>query len=353
MVSTRAMHHAGLAGVYVMDSNPFQNTLILTGPTGSGKTELALRLADRLGAEIVSMDSMALYRGMDIGTAKPTREERNRIAHHLIDVLDPWESASVAWWLDQAAACCRDIESRGKRVLIVGGTALYLKALLHGLFDGPAADEGVRRRLEAAAEQNGCAALHAELARVDPVAANRLHPNDVRRIVRALEVWELTGRPISAWQTQWQRYQDVPSADHGPRTTDTLGRAFWLDLPRAELYARIDERVQRMFAAGLVEEAAALRRLPHPLSKGALQALGYKEVFAHLDGQATLEATIRLVQTRSRNFAKRQLTWFRHLPGCQSTSRELTDPEWERTIAVCAPAISQATKKGSSGRGGP
>src|SRR4051812_29034123 len=178
-------------------------TLILTGPTGSGKSALGVALAERLGAEIVSMDSMALYRGMDIGTAKPTAAERRRVPHHLIDVLDPWESASVAWWLERAAACCRAIEERGKRVLLVGGTPLYLKALLHGLFDGPGRDPAIRERLTREAETTGLQALHARLARVDPAAAARLHPNDLRRVIRALEVWEITGQPISARQRQW------------------------------------------------------------------------------------------------------------------------------------------------------
>src|SRR5262245_17051506 len=146
----------------------FQDALLLTGPTGSGKSQLALLLAERLGAEIVCMDSMTLYRGMDIGTAKPDIEDRRRVPHHLLDVLDPWESASVAWWLEQAAACCREITARGRQVLLVGGTPLYVKALLHGLFDGPAADPGVRRRLEAEAAAEGGAALHARLAMVDP-----------------------------------------------------------------------------------------------------------------------------------------------------------------------------------------
>src|SRR5262245_18312987 len=160
--------------------DPFQNAYVLTGPTGSGKTELGLELALRLGAEIVSMDSMALYRGMDIGTAKPGIEERRRVPHHLIDVLDPWESASVAWWLEQAALCDRDIESRGRRVLFVGGTPLYLKALLVGLFDGPPADVELRRGLTQEAETLGRQALHERLARIDPVTAARLHANDVR-----------------------------------------------------------------------------------------------------------------------------------------------------------------------------
>ncbi|MGH7226935.1 MAG: tRNA (adenosine(37)-N6)-dimethylallyltransferase MiaA, partial [Gemmataceae bacterium] len=187
----------------ILDDYP--QTLILTGPTGSGKSRLALDLAERLGAEIMSMDSMALYRRMDIGTAKPTVEDRRRVPHHLLDVLEPWESASVAWWLERAGECCRDIVQRGRRPLFVGGTPLYLKTLLHGLFEGPPAEESIRRRLSAEAAALGGAALHARLAAVDALSAARLHPHDVRRIIRALEVWELTGRPMSAWQTQWKK----------------------------------------------------------------------------------------------------------------------------------------------------
>src|SRR5436305_580151 len=166
---------------------PFQSALVLTGPTGSGKSQLGLELALRLGAEVISMDSMALYRRMDIGTAKPAPEQRQRVPHHLIDVLEPWESASVAWWLERAAHCCREIEARGRRVLFVGGTPLYLKAMLCGLFDGPPADHALRERLEREAAGTGRNQLHARLAAVDPVTAARLHVNDLRRIVRALE----------------------------------------------------------------------------------------------------------------------------------------------------------------------
>lgn len=299
-----------------MKTDSFENAHILTGATGSGKSELGVALAERLGAEIISMDSMALYRGMDIGTAKPGPELRQRVPHHLLDVLDPWESASVAWWLEQAARCYADIRRRGRQVLFVGGTPLYLKALLYGLFEGPPADAEVRRRLTAEAEQHGRQSLHGRLAQVDPATAARLHPNDLRRLVRALEVWELTGRPISAWQTQWKTAATNPP------------RCVWLDLPRAELYARIDARARHMVAAGLVEEVRALRQLARPLSREGAQALGYKEMFAHLDGQATLEETIVRIQTRSRNFAKRQLTWFRHLPECLPVSRELTGAAW-------------------------
>ncbi|MFL5243357.1 MAG: tRNA (adenosine(37)-N6)-dimethylallyltransferase MiaA [Gemmataceae bacterium] len=302
---------------------PFRNSYILTGPTGSGKTPLALELAERLDAEIVCMDSMTLYRGMDIGTAKPTSEERRRVSHHLLDVLDPWQSSSVAWWLEQAAAHCRQIEGRGKRVLFVGGTALYLKALLHGLFEGPPADESARQRLVQEAREFGPEVLHRRLQQVDPIAAERLHPNDLRRVIRALEVWSLTGRPLSAWQKQWPSQQQT--TNYELRTTDKI---IYLDLPRKELYARIDSRVRAMVENGLVEEAQSLLRLPQPLSKEARQALGYKELFEYLEGGADFETTIRSIQTQSRQFAKRQLTWFRNMPQCKPIARELAGLAW-------------------------
>jgi tRNA dimethylallyltransferase len=300
----------------LIDSYP--QSLVLTGPTGSGKSQLAVEVAERLGAEIVSMDSMALYRGMNIGTAKPTEEDRRRVRHHLLDVLEPWESANVAWWLERAADCCCDITLRGRRPLFVGGTPLYLKALLHGLFDGPPADEAIRRRLSDEAAAIGSMALHARLAALDPVSAARLHPHDERRIIRALEVWELTSRPISEWQTQWAT-RDRPREDP---------RCLCLDLPRTELYANIDGRVNKMIEAGLEEEVRALRQLERPLSREASQALGYKEVFAYLDGQEEWDETIRRIQTRSRNFAKRQMTWFRHLPVRRIDRPELTFTLW-------------------------
>jgi tRNA dimethylallyltransferase len=302
-----------------MPPETFRNVAILTGPTGSGKSALAIAMAEKLGAEIVSMDSMALYRGMDIGTAKPDAEQRRRVPHHLIDVLDPWESASVAWWLDHAAATVRDIEARGRRALMVGGTPLYLKALLYGLFDAPQTDPGLRARLESEAEVLGPDVLHARLAAVDPVSAGRIHANNVRRVIRALEIWHLTGRPMSAHQTQW---------DHRPHET----QVYCLNRPRAELYARIDARVQKMFAEGLIEEVLGLRRLDRPLSREASQALGYKEVLAFVDGQMTLEQCITLIQTRSRQFAKRQMTWFRSISGLKLIDGELTFPLPDSTI---------------------
>ena len=209
-----------------MSPSTFRHAWVLTGPTASGKTEQALRIAESRNAEIVCMDSMTLYRSMDIGTAKPTPDERRRVPHHLIDVLDPWESANVAWWLARAETCCREIESRGKRVLFVGGTPFYLRALLSGIFEGPPADPEIRARLEGAAFEEGVEELHRRLTKVDAASAQRLHPNDLRRVIRALEIWELTGCPISDWQQQWGNEPATPA----------VAGCWWIDRPRAELY---------------------------------------------------------------------------------------------------------------------
>jgi tRNA dimethylallyltransferase len=299
----------------------FPHALVLTGPTGSGKSALATELAKRLGAEIISMDSMAVYRGMDIGTAKPPPEQRQEVPHHLIDVLDPWESGSVAWWVKQAARCAQEITTRARRVLFVGGTPLYLKALVYGMFEGPPANPELRARLVAEARINGNEHLFARLLQVDPVSARRLHVNDVKRMIRALEVCELTGKPISAWQKEWKTTK-------APLAPTEQPRILWLNLPRSELYVRIDQRVEDMFAAGFVDEVKALRSLTRPLSREAAYALGYREVMEYLDAKLLLQETVRRIQTRSRQFAKRQMTWFRHLPGCVPVAPELTFAAW-------------------------
>jgi tRNA dimethylallyltransferase len=276
------------------------NAFYLTGPTASGKSAVGLALAERLDAEIVALDSMTLYRGMDIGTAKPTARELARVPHHIINMLDPWESASVAQYRRWALAAAGEIKSRGKRVLFVGGTPLYLKALLRGLFEGPGADDDLRRKLEAEAETLGAAALHDRLAKLDPPTAERLHPNDRRRIIRALEVVSTTGQPLSAFQTEHDRpAQNVPVVA--------------LERPRPELHDRINLRVLDMFAQGLVDEVRGLQAGPQPLSSVAAQGVGYKETIAHLEGRSTLPQAIELVQARTRQFAKRQATWFRGL----------------------------------------
>jgi tRNA dimethylallyltransferase len=283
-----------------LSDDPFHRAVYLTGPTASGKTAVGVALARRLDAEVIALDSMTLYRGMDVGTAKPTAAEQEGVPHHLIDVLDPWESASVAQYRAWAVEAVAAIEARGRRVLFVGGTALYLKALLRGLFEGPGADPELRRDLEEEAERHGDAALHARLAAVDPAAAARLHPNDRRRVVRALEVAAATGRPLSAWQT-----------GHGRPASGVAVVA--LQRPRAELCDRIDRRVVRMFEEGFIAEVERLQAGPRPLGPVAAQGVGYREVIDLLGGRSTRVETIVRVQARTRQFAKRQATWFRGL----------------------------------------
>ncbi len=289
-----------------------ERAVILTGPTASGKTALALELAERIGGEIIALDSMTVYRGMDIGTAKPSLAERARVPHHLIDVLDPWESLNVAWWLAQAEQVCRAVLQRGRLPIFVGGTPFYLKALYCGLFAGPPADPVLRRQLEEQARQHGAAALHQRLAQVDPRTAARLHPNDVRRVVRALEVYYLTGQPISRWQTTW----DTPAfRQPGAASSVRAIPAAVLTLPRDELYRRIERRVAAMLTAGWLDEVRALLRLPRPLSREARQAIGYRQLLAYLEGhEPSWPRTVERIVIQTRQFAKHQLTWFRHLP---------------------------------------
>jgi tRNA dimethylallyltransferase len=310
--------------------SPFTGALILTGPTACGKSALALELAELANAEIIALDSMTVYRGMDLGTAKPSRADRARMPHHLIDILEPWESLTVAAWLERAAGACREILARGKRPLFVGGTPFYLKALLFGLFPGPPADEDLRKRLEAEAARHGNEALHRRLAAVDPKTAARLHVNDVRRVVRALEVQALTGAPISAWQQTW----DSPGfAANSTAPKEPLPiPAVVLELPREVLYDRINRRVGAMVAAGWLDEVRGLLQLPRPISREARQALGYREILAHLNGSGPAwDETVELIRTHTRQFAKRQLTWFRHLPQLQALpaeSKELAQRIW-------------------------
>lgn len=297
-----------------MPSNPFHRAIYLTGPTASGKTAAGVALAERLGAEVVALDSMTLYRGMDIGTAKPSAAERRAIPHHLIDVLDPWdESASVAWYRDRAAEVLRYLAARGKPALFVGGTPMYLKVLLRGLFEGPSADEALRADLEAEADRLGDLALHARLAAVDSATAARLHPNDRRRVIRALEVFERTGRPLSAWQAEHDRPAEGV-------------RVFALARPRSELHWRIDRRALAMFDEGLVEEVERLLAGPRPPGSAALQGVGYREVIDLLEGRASRAETIERIQARTRQFAKRQETWFRGLAEVRSWPVEGDEP---------------------------
>jgi tRNA dimethylallyltransferase len=288
----------------------------LTGSTAAGKSAVGVELALEIGAEIVSMDSMALYRRMDIGTAKPSREERGRVPHHLIDIIDPDEDFSLAQYINAAHRCVEDIKNRSRTVLFVGGTPLYLKGLLRGIFQGPAADWPFRRRLQQEAQQQEPGWLHRRLHKVDPETAARLHPHDARRLIRALEIYHLTGRPISEFQKQFEAGAAAEQC-----------HVYVLDWPREELYGRINRRVSEMFEKGLIEEVRALLSGPKGLGKTARQAVGYREVIEHLQGQRDLAETVELVQRHTRQLAKRQYTWFRSLCECRFVSISgLSDP---------------------------
>jgi len=276
---------------------------VLCGPTASGKSSAGVLLARELGAEILSIDSMKLYRGLDIGTAKPPPEILSSIPHHLINVREACESFSVAEFLSAAEKIIADCDQRGVPLIGEGGTALYLKALGEGLLEVPGSDEELRAKLESEAEKVGVAKLHERLAGVDPQAASKIMPTDLRRIVRALEVFELTGKPLSAQQVQW----GTPRADLDVRMA-------CLRLPRDILYARIDRRIDAMLAEGWLDECRRLLELPKPLSREALQALGYRTLFAHLRGEMSLKDARDRVCFDTHHFARRQLNWFRRIP---------------------------------------
>lgn len=278
----------------------------LVGPTASGKSAAALALAERLGAEIVSCDSLAVYRGFDVGTAKPSAAERARVRHHLVDVVDPNVDFTAARYATLADAALADLAARGVPALVVGGTGLYLRALLEGIFPSPAPDPELRARLKREAAEAGWPALHARLALVDPEAAARIHPNDPVRIERALEVYEQTGETLSSLHARHRR---------APRHEALV---IVIDPPRERLDARIAERTLAMLRAGLVEETEGLvARWGRGLKP--LSALGYKEALAFLDGTLPRPALAEAIRVATRHFAGRQRTWFRKQPGLRTT----------------------------------
>ncbi len=270
----------------------------LAGPTASGKSALGVKLALDLRAEIVSVDSMAVYRGLDVGTAKPTPEQREAVPHHLVDVVEPGESYSVARWLAGAAEAVEAARGRDRRILFVGGTPLYLRALRDGLAVVPGEDPEFRKVAAEEAAAHGSVRLHARLAAVDPEAAARIHPHDAKRIIRALEVERVTGIPLS---------RTFAPAPHPVFDRQLLV----LDVPRSVLHDRIDRRVERMFAAGIVEETSAALAAPGGIGPTAIQAAGYAEAVDYLAGRIDRAAAILRTQQRTRQLAKRQSTWLR------------------------------------------
>lgn len=306
---------------------PQPQPLFLAGPTAVGKTEVAILLAERFGAEIISVDSMLVYRGMDIGTAKPSAQDRARVAHHLIDVVDLSQPFDAAQFVSLARAAEREIAARGHRVLYCGGTGLYFRALLHGLGESPATDPAVRAELE----QTPPAELLSELAQRDPATFAVIDRQNLRRVFRALEVIRVSGRPYSELRARWQ------STTKDPATPRIIG----LNRAHADLHARINARVDAMFEAGLVAEVRQLLDQGLTENRNAMQALGYRQVVEHLQGQRTLPETIDLVKRRTRHFAKHQMTWFNK----QAAMEWIDVPAATEASAIAMQILSTATFK--------
>ena len=300
--------------------------VVITGPTASGKTALGVALAQRLGGEVVSADSMQIYRGMDIGTAKPTPEEMQGVPHHMIDIADPAENYSVSRYAAQAAACVDDILARGKLPIVVGGTGLYIDSLIAGrTFADGTADTALRQELSERYDEIGGEGLLGELRKVDPERAARLHPADKKRIVRAMEVYILTGKTITQHDAVPPRYDAAKSA---------------LDFAdRQDLYDRIDRRVDAMVRQGLFDEVRALLAAGVPADCTAMQAIGYKEAVAAVRGEASPQDAVAAIQLASRRYAKRQLTWLRRDPDLFWIRHEKT-PDMDRACRLSTQFLS-------------
>ncbi len=275
--------------------------IVVAGATASGKTALSIEIAKRFNAEIISADSMQIYRRMNIGTAKPTEEEKDGIVHHLMDFLEPEDSFSVADFCQMAHKIAEDIQKRGKNIIVVGGTGLYIDSFVNDVdFDGEDSDLEIRAQLEERAKTEGAEALLNELAEFDSVSAERLHPNNVKRIIRAIEFYRIHGKPISEHQEETKQKPSRYRALY-----------MMIDHPRDVLKKRIDMRVDMMIEDGLIDEARSLYNEKDSLSKTASQAIGYKELFGYFDGEITLAEAAEELKLRTRQYAKRQLTWFR------------------------------------------
>ena len=282
---------------------PKPKLIVISGPTGIGKTAVAIAVAEAFGGEIIGADSMQIYRYMDIGTAKPTAEEQVRVTHHMIDVIDPDENFDAARYAHMARACVRNLVQNDILPIIAGGTGLYIKALLYGLSSEAITDKVVRNRLKIEATTKGSRILHKRLASCDPAAATRIHPNDTFRIIRALEVYEITGRPMSSIQTSHQ---------FGDHLFDAL--KIGLSMDRETLYAQIDRRVEDMIATGLVDEVKGLLDQGYGSEIKAMQSIGYRHITSFLEGKLSREEAIRTMKRDTRRYAKRQMTWFKRDP---------------------------------------
>ena len=300
--------------------------VIILGPTAVGKSVIALNLSDEIGAEIINADSQQVYRYLNVGTGKPSAAERARIPHHLIDVVDPDAEFNAAIFRKLALESVENIQGRGRAVIVCGGTGLYIKALTGGLFTGPGSDMEIRKQLDAEIQTHGLRYLYERLQTIDPAAITRIHPNDRQRIIRALEIYNLTGKPISAWQ-----------AEHAFSESrfDTL--LIGLNRERAELYALIDQRCDGMIADGLLDEVRGLVEKGYGLNLRPMESVGYRHMGLLLTGQMSAEEALGLMKRDTRRLAKRQLTWFRQVRNVEWYHPEL---ERERLRAAVAEFLS-------------
>lgn len=305
-----------------------EKIIAIVGPTASGKTRLSVELAKKLNAEIISFDSMQIYRGMDIGTAKPTIEERQGIVHHMIDIADPGEDFSVSRYVEQADAILQELLSQNKTAILVGGTGLYVDSLIRGLEFAPSPNTGLREELCRIAKEQGIEVIVERLRQVDPESAQRIHPSNEKRVIRALEIYLESGKTMTQ--------HDLES-----RAKPNKYEPLWIGLDyvnREALYSRIDRRVELMLLQGLVQEVQGLLDKNLPQSSTALQAIGYKEIIAHLQDRCSLEEAKETIQRSSRRYAKRQRTWFRRNPAVNWLMLA-DDPDFDQVLRSCFPLL--------------
>ncbi|MFQ5962703.1 MAG: tRNA (adenosine(37)-N6)-dimethylallyltransferase MiaA [Candidatus Scalinduaceae bacterium] len=279
---------------------------IITGPTASGKTGIGFNVAQEIEGEIISADSMLVYRGMDIGTAKPSLDMRKAVSHHLIDIVHPWESYNVGKYVTDAEDVISNLIKKKKIFLIVGGSPLYIKGIINGIFNSPEADWNIREELKKLAKEKGNIFVHGVLQEIDSITARKLNPNDLRRVIRAIEIYKKTGKQMSFLQEQYKK-----------ESRKYKFKIICITRTKEDLYQRIDNRVKTMFERGLIDEVQSLLDKPRGLGRQARQALGYKEVIQYLNGECTLDDAEEKIKLNTRRFSKRQMTWFRSFPNVQ------------------------------------
>lgn len=311
--------------------SPHFSIVAVAGPTGGGKARLAMQLAEETGALLISCDSMKIYRFMDIGTAKPSLESQEAFDWRGINLVDPWDDFDSAQFVRHAEAALLEAQEAKRPAILSGGTALYIKALTEGLFEGPGKDEALRAKLRQVEDEQGKVAVHEQLRQLDPKAADKLHPNDIRRVIRAIEVFKFTGQSITERQQQFGKLRE-----------NVERQLFVVRRDREDMDERINRRVDRMMKAGWLDECRTLLELPKPLSRGPLQAIGYQDLFRHINEGSDLEETVTKIKTKTRRFARRQLTWLNHFPDAQELRMPADDSLPEEALDKVRQALARS-----------